>query len=168
MKNFKKMKKIIFLIFLITFIQCNKFKFSNDVCFPKAGKKIQCFGKHSYNCGDFVCITNQYHCHMLSIFSYSKGKHQEKYQSFMKRIKECPEPPKYKWRPTDVCLKTKICFKSNTISISVLTFGKFRPTLCECSGKYSYKCKGNYCGLNKLGCDGLKKNVTEIKECINQ
>ena len=157
---------IILLIFMISIIQCIQFKLSNNVCYPKAGKAIQCHGKHSYNCADYVCIKNQYSCHILSLFSHLKGIHQEKYQIFMKQIKECPEPPKYKWRPADVCLNTKICFWRYIISINVLTFGKSREVLCECNGKYSFKCKGNYCSLNKLGCDGLvEKNVTEIKKC---
>ena len=49
-----------------------------------------------------------------------------------------------------------------------MSIGELRLTLSQCNDNYSYKCKGDYCGLNKLGCDGIKKNVTRIKKCSNQ
>ena len=158
------MKKIIVLIFLVTFIKCNKYKLT-DVCYPKEGNKIQCHGKYGYYCGDFVCINSEYSCYMLSLFSQLRGQeNKKKYELFINRIRTCPDQAssnKYKWRPTDVCLKNKVCFSVWSIGISK------SAVECQCSGKYSYKCKDDYCGLNKLGCDGIKKNMTGIKKCIN-
>ena len=78
------MKRIIFLFFIISFIECLYYK---DLCFPDEKKEFKCFGRLNYNCGDFVCTKNQYTCHILSIFSARKF-----YESFVKKIKSCPEP----------------------------------------------------------------------------
>lgn len=37
---------------------------------------------------------------------------------------------------------------------------------CKCKGKYSYKCSWDHCALDKLACDGLKKNAKSIKKCL--
>ena len=152
----------LFFLFFVAFIECKKFKIATVMCYPEEGKKIECHGKYNYNCGDFVCTKNEYSCQMLSLFSVLKGDHFKKYESFITEIKECPEPPKYKWKPNDVCLNTNNCV---TAILKIWPYNRVKLTECNCTGKYSYKCNRGYCGLNKLACDVLKKNITEIKKC---
>jgi hypothetical protein len=132
-----------------------------EMCFPKEAEITECHGKYKYNCGDFVCTKNEYSCQMLSLFSVLKGDHFKKYESFIKEIKECPKPPKYKWQPNDVCLNTNDCV--STLK-RIWPYNRVKLTACKCTGKYIYKCNHDYCALNKLACEGLKKNV-KIKKC---
>jgi len=156
------MKKIILLFFLVSHVNCYIFQLTNDICYPKESKEIQCHGKYSYNCDDYVCIKNQYNCHMFSLFSELKGKQNElKFYSFVKRIKQCPE---YKWSPNDVCIKDKVCL---TPIVSLWFMGKTKLTECPCNEKYSYKCNISYCALNKLACDKMRKSANGIKNCFN-
>lgn len=148
------MKRIIFLFFIISFIECLYYK---DLCFPDEKKEFKCFGRLNYNCGDFVCTKNQYTCHILSIFSARKC-----YESFVKKINSCPEPLEKKWSTNDVCKNTKQCEKP---SIHRLWSIQIKLIACKCIGKYSYKCNDDYCGLNKMACDGLNTKMVKIKKC---
>jgi hypothetical protein len=136
-----------------------------EMCFPKEAEITECHGKYKYNCGDFVCTKNEYSCQMLSLFSVLKGDHFKKYESFLNEIKECPEPPKYKWQPNHVCLNTNGC---ETTLLRIWPYNKIKITACKCTGKYIYKCNRVYCALSKLACDGLKKNATKIKQCFKK
>jgi hypothetical protein len=158
-----KMKKIIFLIlYLVAFIECIKFKMASRVCFPKEENLIKCNGKYNYYCGQFVCSENEYSCQLLSLFSGLKGKHREKYEIFINEVKDCPEPPKYKWKPNDVCLNTNDC----VILIRTWPFNRIKQNECKCTGKSNYRCNRDYCALNKLACEGITKNLTGIKKCL--
>jgi len=154
-------KIILLFAYFAAFIECKKFKIAPGICYPKAGEKMECHGKYNYNCGDFVCTKNEYSCQMLSLFSVLKGDHFKKYESFIKEIKECPKPPKYKWQPNHVCLNTNDCV---TTLKRIWPYNRVKLTACKCTGKYIYKCNHDYCALNKLACEGLKKNV-KIKKC---
>jgi len=155
--------KLVFL-FLIAFIECKKFEIATQMCYPKAGERIECHGKYKYNCGQFVCTKNEYSCQMLSLFSGLKGKHREKYESFINEVKECSEPPKYKLKSND----DDVCFNSNkcvTTLLRIWPYNRVKLTECKCTSKYDYKCNRDFCALSKLACEGLNKNVTEIKIC---
>jgi hypothetical protein len=97
-------------------------------------------------------------CHVLSLFSGLKAQHRKNYESFMNKIKKCPEhtKPKYKWNKNDVCLNTKNCLKT---SIHRLWFTKIKLVECECIGRYGFECSRDYCGLDKRACDDKKKLV---------
>ena len=156
---------ILFILFFVALIECIQFKMVPEMCFPKEAEITECHGKYKYNCGDFVCTKNEYSCQMLSLFSVLKGDHFKKYESFLNEIKECPEPPKYKWQPNHVCLNTNGC---ETTLLRIWPYNKIKITACKCTGKYIYKCNRVYCALSKLACDGLKKNATKIKQCFKK
>ena len=160
------MVKIILLIsYFAAFIECIKYKMAPEICYPKETEKIECHGKYNYNCGDFVCTKNEYSCQMLSLFSGLKGKHRKKYELFINEVKQCPEPPKYKLNSNgDVCFNFNNCV---TTLKRIWPYNKIKLTECNCAGKYSYKCNRNYCASNKLACEGLIKNITKIKKCLN-
>ena len=83
----------------------------------------------------------------------------------MNQIKDCPQPPKYKWNLNDVCLNSKDCLKTTLWRIwSTLLI----PGECKCKGKHNYRCNNDYCALNKQACDGLnnQKSKKKIKKCI--
>jgi hypothetical protein len=156
------MKILILLFFIFSFVESTNLKI-DDLCYPKEEKELKCYGSYSFACGDFICTKNQYICHVLSLFSGLKGEHRKNYESFMIKIKKCPEPPKYKWNKNNVCLNTKKCLKT---SIYRSWFTKTKLVECECIGKFSFKCNSDYCGLDKKACDGLnKKKISGIKNC---
>ncbi len=160
------MIKIIFLFLTISssLIYCIDFKY-DDLCYPKQNnnnKEFTCHGKYNFSCGDFLCIKNQYNCQILSLFSSLKGEHKNKYQLFMSKVKDCPQPPKYKWNLKYICLKSKNCTKFKVTIWSIQRIS----SECNCSGKYSYNCNSNYCALNKKACDEKpKKKLSSIKKC---
>jgi hypothetical protein len=88
---------------------------------------------------------------------------QNQYEAFMKLIKVCPKPPKYKLNPNDVCLNTKDCLQTTFWRIwSTL----LKPGECKCRGKYNFKCNSDYCASDKRACNHLKKKKTaKIKNC---
>ena len=154
---------IFFILFLVACIECNKFKINTEICFPKEEKQFECLGIYNYNCGDFVCAKTQYSCQMLSLFSGLKGEHIiRKYKSLVTKIKICPEPAKYKWKTNDVCFNSKDCV---TTKMTIWSFNQIKQE-CKCKGKYRYKCSRDHCALDKLACDGLKKNAKGIKKCL--
>jgi hypothetical protein len=157
--------KTIFLFFLFpSFIECLNLK-HNEMCYIIDEKENECYGKHNFNCANFVCTKNRYNCHLLSLFSESKGvQHQKKYISFMRKVKDCPryKPHKYKWSPNNVCLITKNCKLKSYLHRLI----QIKPYECKCSEKYNFRCNINYCGLDKRACDGLNKNMTGgIQNC---
>ena len=153
---------VIYLFIIVSLIEGTILKI-DDLCYPKAEKELKCYGNYSFFCGDFICTKNQYICHVLSLFSGLRGEHRKNYESFMTKIKNCPEPPKYKWNKNDVCLNTKNCVKP---SIHRLWSAKIRLVDCKCIGKHSFKCNSDYCGLDKRACDGVNKKVMiGIKYC---
>ena len=160
------MKSIIFLFCFISIMHCIR---ENDLCIPNDEKfEIECYGIYSYNCANLVCTKNQYGCHVLSLFSGLKGIHKLRYDSFMDSIKPCSKIQSSStiinnWNADDVCLNTKDC--SHKTSIHRILSNKIKRNECKCIGKYSYRCNGDYCGLDKQACDGLSKNTVEIKKC---
>ena len=164
-----KLKIILILFLVIKLMKCLSY---SDFCIPNENDKIECGGIYNYACGDFVCAKNQYRCHLLSLFSGSKGKHRYNYESFVNKIHQCPEShllkrkPKYIWSPNDVCLNPKDCVQSLFHRLWLprwtMKFGE-----CKCSGKYSHKCSSDYCGLDERSCTELSKKPTGIKKCIN-
>ncbi len=155
------MKIIILLfIFILLITECISLKY-RDICYPKEGENFECYGIYKYNCGDFVCIKDEYNCQLLSLFSGLKGVHKIKYEIFMAKIRKCPEPPKYKWIPNNVCLNAKTCMKYKVTIWSM----QMVPIECKCSGKYNFKCNNDYCGLDERACDIPKKKKFEIKKC---
>ena len=157
-----KIMIFIYIFIIVSFVESTILK-NDDLCYPKEEKELKCYDKYSFVCGDFLCAKNQYICHLLSLFSGLQGEHRKNYESFMTKIKKCPEPPKYKWNKNDVCLNTKNCVKP---SIHRLWSTKIKLVECECIGKFSFKCNSDYCGLDKKACDGLnKKKISGIKNC---
>ena len=60
-----KIKMILLILFLVVFVECKNFKMSTNICFPRAGKTIECHGEYNNNCNNFVCTKNKYTCQML-------------------------------------------------------------------------------------------------------
>ena len=151
---------ILFFVIIISSIECINLKF-NEFCYPKQEKELKCHGKFNYICGDFVCTKTQYSCHLLSFFSGSKGKN---YELFMSKIKDCLEPPKYKWNSNDMCLNEKYCIKP---TIHRLWSTQIKVVDCKCIGKHNLKCDNtDYCASDKRACDDLnKKMIISIKKC---
>jgi len=148
---------ILSLFLLIIFIECINLS-PNDLCYLKQGKDLKCPENINYNCGDFVCTKSQYNCHILSLFSKSIN-----YVTFMSKIKDCPEPPVYKWKSNDVCLVRKECVK---LTIHRLWSTHQKLVDCNCIGKYKYKCKNsNYCASNIQACNHVIKKNDLIKKC---
>ena len=153
--------KILLFFFLFSFIVCMKIDLKYaDLCFIPDGKGFICHGKLNFGCSEFLCVKNQYNCQLLSMFSQNKMK----YLSFMNKVEDCPEPPKYKWSPNHVCVNVKQCVKP---SVQRLWSTQIKLIECKCIGKYNYICNEFYCGLNKQACDGLIKNKQfTAKKCI--
>ena len=156
-----KIIKVIFFFIFVSFIKCTDLKHT-DFCFPKQGKEFICHGSFNFSCAEFVCTRTQYNCHVLSMFSVLKGVHRQNYEKFMLKIRDCSEPPKYKWTKSNVCLN------SNTCGIRRLWPMKITQLIeCKCTGKHSFKCSHtNYCGIDERACQGLKKtNTIGIPKC---
>jgi len=165
--------KFLFIMFLLFgIIECIKV---NNFCYQSSIETNKnCNKRHSFKCSQItnLCSIDRYSCQSLTLFS--KVKHtqrkendyiffQNQYEAFIKLIKVCPKPPKYKLNPNDVCLNTKNCLQT--------TFWRIWSTLlkldeCNCKGKYNFKCNSDYCASDKRTCDYLKeiKNL-EIKKC---
>jgi hypothetical protein len=155
---------ILLILFLVVFVECKNFKMSANICLPRAGKTVECHGEFNNNCNNFVCTKNKYTCQML-LFSFGlKGEHKRKHESFIKEIKECSMPPKYKWKSNDACFNANDCV---TTLMSIWSFRQIKSE-CKCQGIYSYKCNRDYCALNKLACQGLKKNKLKLKKCLKK
>ncbi len=165
---------ILILIFAINLIECIKV---TDFCYKTEinGKVQECQFDYRFSIGDTVCAKDRYSSQSLRTFNGIRNTQRNendyiylktKFESFMSQIKDCPKPPLYKWKPKDVCLTDKNCFKAHGLGIwSIL----MQPDLCKCREKYSYICDTKYCTLNKQACDGLyrKKSSSkyEIKKC---
>jgi hypothetical protein len=155
-----KMMIFFYLFIIVSFIKCKNLKI-DDLCYPKEEKELKCYGNYNFFCSDFICSKSQYTCHVLSLFSGLTGEHRKNYELFMRKIKKCPEPPK--WSKNNVCLNAKNCLKT---SIHRLWSTNIKLIECECVGNYSFKCNSNYCGLDKQACDGITKiNIVGIKNC---
>ena len=93
-----------------------------------------------------------------------------KYLSFMNKVEDCPEPPKYKWSPNDICMIAKMCKKPIVRTIHRLWTSPVKQVECKCDGKYGLRCNSSYCGLDKRACNGLslnkKMNISrKVKKC---
>jgi hypothetical protein len=165
-------KEIIFILILsIKLIQCIKV---TDFCYQISIKneEIKCkeHNKYSYDCGQGLCAIDRYSCQSIKLFSAVKDfqRNEKSYQffrnnfeKFIKIIKACTKPLKYKWNSNDVCMNTNDCFKAHGYGIwSIL----MKPDECKCTGKYNHKCNSGYCASDKRACDYLKKK-TKIKKC---
>lgn len=166
------MKKFLFIIiFLISCIECTKIKTKNFCINNKleVNKEIKCNGNYSLSCGGIVCAKDQYSCQSLTQFSKTKYFQKndqdyffsrKNYESFLKLIKNCPQPQKYKWNPNDVCLNSKDCVK---LSIHRL-WSQLHE--CKCIGNYDIKCSSDFCASNSQACDELKKATSfKYKNC---
>jgi hypothetical protein len=163
---------ICILILSIQLIQCIKV---TDFCFQisinNEVKKCPENNKCNYDCGKGLCSINRYSCQSIKLFSVVKDfQRNEKsylfflnnFESFVREIKDCPEPPKYEWNPNDVCLNTKDCMNTTIRIWSNL----LKPSECKCKGKYNHKCNSDYCASDKRACDYLKKIIrSKIKKC---
>jgi hypothetical protein len=165
------MKKVIFLFYLFSFIQCS-IKVS-DFCnkIKINGKEVDCKNNYSSSCGEYLCAKDRYSCQSIKLHNALKAiqRNEREYillenqlDLFLKLIKNCPKPFESKWKPNDVCLNDKDCLKAHGYGIwsSLLT-----PNECKCQGKYAYRCNSYLCGINRQACDGLKNNI-KIKKCI--
>lgn len=93
---------LIILFVLVSSLKCLK---QNEFCYFDQSineKKSKCHSKlYSIKCGDILCAKNEHSCQKLRIFSSvkrSQGKKDTKiFLAFMHKIKDCPEPLKYKW-----------------------------------------------------------------------
>ena len=167
-------KGIIFILILsIKLIQCIKV---TDFCFQISvnNEEIKCkeHYKYNYDCGKGLCSINRYSCQSIKLFSALNDfpRNEKSYlfflnnfEKFIRIIKGCTKPLKYKWNSNDVCMNTNDCFKAHGYGIwSIL----MKPDECNCTGKYKYKCNSNLCALNKKACDHLKhKKDFVIKKC---
>jgi hypothetical protein len=165
---------ILILIFAINLIECIKV---TDFCYKTEinGKVQECQFDYRFSIGDTVCAKDRYSSQSLRTFNGIRNTQRNendyiylktKFETFMSQIKDCPKPPLYKWKPKDVCLTDKNCFKAHGLGIwSIL----MQPDLCKCREKYSYRCNTKYCTLNKQACDGLYRQKSsskyEIKKC---
>ena len=163
------MKFLFFLFFLMKLIACLK---REDYCYQKKiyNKPNICQETHNYTCWDGFCSVDRGTCENLQVFTLINNyerknyfKYRNKYKIFMRLIKFCPEPPKYKWNSNDFCLNSKDCLNPPTHRLFSSLISKLNE--CKCVGKYIYRCNADYCGVNKLACDGLKKNRNDIKKC---
>ena len=164
------MKKVIFLFYLFSFIQCS-IKVS-DFCnkIKIKGKEVECQQNYSSSCGEYLCAKDRYSCQNIKLYNSIKAiqKNERDYllfenrlDLFLKLIKNCPKPLEYEWNPNDVCLNSKNCFNTRLrIWSSVM-----KPIECKCRGKYALRCNSDYCGVGRQACDGLK-NMIKIKKCI--
>jgi hypothetical protein len=169
-KFISKMKTIfiIILIFSINWIKCT-LKVT-DFCekLEINDREQKCKGNYSLTCAGILCAKDRYSCQSIRVLHGIKNIQktekdyvflQNNFKAFMKLIQKCPKP---KWNPNDVCLNTKNCFQTSLWRIwSTL----LKPGECKCRGKYNYKCKSDYCALDKQACDLLKK-IKIIKKCI--
>jgi hypothetical protein len=177
LQNMKKkmIKQIIFTIILsIKFIKCIKV---TDFCYQIKieNREIECKqnSKYKYDCMPGLCsVDPRYSCQSIKLFSTVKDiQKNEKdyiffrdyYQLFLSKIRDCTEPPKYKWNQNDLCVNIGSCLQT--------TFWRIWSTLfkqgeCKCRGKYIYKCNKDYCASDKRACKYLKHKVkSEIKKC---
>ena len=170
-----KYEEIIFpMILYIKLIKCIKV---TDFCYQiKIEDKVtECNqnNKYKYDCMSGLCsIDQRYSCQSIKLFSTVKDiQKSEKdyiffknhYQHFLSKIKDCLEPPKYKWNQNDLCVNIGSCLQT--------TFRRIWSTLfesdeCKCRGKHNYKCNDDYCASDKRACKYLKHKVkTQIKKC---
>jgi hypothetical protein len=146
----------------------------NDFCFQISINNgiIKCHENNKYNfdCGQDLCAIDRYSCQSIKLFATVKNFQRDEksylffhnnFEKFIRSIKNCPKPPKYKWNPNDVCLKTKNCTKPIRIWSNL-----FKPSECKCKGKYNHKCNSDYCASDKRACDYLKKIIRfKTKKC---
>jgi len=162
----KKMKKIIFLFFLISLTEClNHTQFCNEN--PTKENELECFGEFSYACGGLLCSQDETGCKGIHLFNSvvkypRKGKTYRKYkhklESLLKLVKDCPE---YKWNSNDICLNANNCFRPAFVRFWP---SKMKPMYeCKCNGKYKYKCNRDYCARDKRACHEIKQQIIKIK-----
>ena len=168
-------KRLAFLILILflKLIQCIKVdNFCYQISINNEIIKCQENVRYNYDCGQGLCSIDRYSCQSIKLFSTVKDLQrneksynffQNNFEAFVKIIKDCPDPPEYKWSSNDVCMKTENCFKAYGYGIwSIL----MKPDECKCMGKYKYKCNINLCALNKKACDHLKhKKDFVVKKC---
>lgn len=153
------MKKILFLLYLISFIECIRI---TDYCYKLNGKEHKCKGKYYLNCNNNVCAKDRLSCKNLILFSPNNDNNNG-FKTIRSQIKNCIE----EWNSNGICLISNNC--SKTIGYGGRWSIQIKSNECKCSGKYSFKCNGNYCALNKRTCDGLKNKPIKInKKCINK
>ena len=152
--------KLVYFLVLIKIMDCIK---STDFC-HKTSINNKCYDKvHNFNCGHDLCSADVKSCQSIIIFSKmtltKEGFQKERFKSFKNQIKNCPEPPKYEWSASDVCLNTKDCKKPSYLK-------RWSSHKCKCTGKYSYNCNNDYCASDKRACKGLKsKQLSKIAKC---
>jgi hypothetical protein len=153
------MKIIIFLIYLVSYIECIRV---NDFCYKidLKNKEQECQGEYMSSCGGVLCTKYLSSCQNLIIFYDLRNNilFRDKFKEFFSQIQDCPDSN------DDVCFNTKDCIKPSFNRI--WTFNLKRSE-CKCIGKHSYRCNRDYCGSDKLACDGLKRKSIKIKECVS-
>jgi len=168
------MKKILFLFYLTTFMECITIK---DFCLKmeSEGKELECGQKYSFDCTEILCAKDQSSCQNLILISmvkkYSKNQkdyiyYMKKFFSFTSQIADCPEPPKL--NSNDYCLSKQNRYLSYCISTSarIWSFTQIKQNECRCTGNYSYRCNNEYCAKNKQACDDLRnRSINGIKKC---
>jgi hypothetical protein len=155
------MKKIIFLFYLISFIECIRI---TDYCYKLKGKEHKCKGKYYSNCNtNNVCAKNTLSCKNLILFSPNNHNNNNGFKAIRSQIKNCTE----EWNSNEICLNSDNCSKH--IGYGGRWSIQIKSNVCKCSGKYSHKCNGNYCSLDKRTCDGFNKNksIKINKKCTN-
>ena len=156
-------------------MECIRFLTVTDFCQKTEVKgkiNAECQNIYNSSCDSNLCAKYQSSCQNInSLFraKYNFYRYEKdfiiyliQYKSFLKKLKKCPKPVEYKWKPHDVCLNTKNCV--NTF-IKIWSLNQVKKRECKCKGKYSYRCSSDYCALNKKDCDGLKKKDVRIKKC---
>ena len=142
-----------------------------DFCRLTEKECSQTNAPYTHKCGPSMCTTNQKKCsHFLIVektFKYLKLKSMiemhsmsqfiprnnselkliKDFTGFQSKIKNCAQT-NHKWRPTDVCVRGRYCFrkKSNTIGLNNVD--------CPCPNNKPYVCgsQRNYCSANRHVC----------------
>jgi hypothetical protein len=161
-------KFIISLIILYNIFHISALKSSNicrhrekncDQC-----EKLECFGKHKFECGTNYCATDfencgAFHNQSLNILKVLISPamyqyHNRRYEMFTKKIKFCPKKV-YTWTKKDTCIHKN--YNTNTKKI--------------CGSTKNYICGKRFCSIHKYACKAfleiINKNPRVILEIGN-
>ncbi len=131
----------------------------------------ECNEDFPFKCNKNFCGKNNFTCEYLRNFEKTAkmtqtSLFQMNFAYILNSVLSCVHKFEYKWKPSDVCLKQKNCFKLKYDLFFAKIYKSIDSDNCKCEEKHNIQCQDrNFCGLKKTACKNLIKNDARIKKC---